>query len=152
MKQYGCRMADRTTSSITIGADRSTVMAVIADFPSYPRWAGQVKAARILSTGPDGRPATVRFVLDAGVISDEYTLGYTWYGDEAVDWKIVEAGKMVSGLTGSYRLAETGGGTEVTYELAVDLKVPMIGMIKRKAEKVIVDTALKGLKKRVETP
>ncbi|MGC5013895.1 SRPBCC family protein [Streptosporangium sp. DT93] len=144
-------MADRTTSSITIGADRSTVMAVIADFPSYPGWAGQVKAARVLSEGADGRPETVRFVLDAGVINDEYTLRYTWHGDESVDWVIAEAGKMVSGLTGSYRLAEVGGGTEVTYELAVDLKVPMIGMIKRKAEKVIIDTALKGLKKRVET-
>ncbi|MFI6450836.1 SRPBCC family protein [Streptosporangium amethystogenes] len=144
-------MADRTTSSITIGADRSTIMAVIADFPSYPQWAGQVKSARILSTEEDGRPATVRFVLDAGVISDEYTLRYTWGGDESVDWSIAEAGKMLSGLTGSYRLTGAGGGTQVTYELAVDLKVPMIGMIKRKAEKVIVDTALKGLKKRVET-
>ncbi|MFC7587576.1 hypothetical protein ACFQYP_30740 [Nonomuraea antimicrobica] len=38
----------------------------------------------------------------------------------------------------------------MTYELAVDLSVPMIGLIRRKAEKVIVDTALKGLKKRVE--
>ena len=51
VKQYGCPMADRTTSSIKIGADRSTIMTVIADFPSYPEWAGQVKAARILSTG-----------------------------------------------------------------------------------------------------
>ncbi|GAA3118427.1 SRPBCC family protein [Streptosporangium carneum] len=145
-------MADRTTSNITIGADRSTVMKVIADFAAYPEWAGQVKSARILSTGEDGLPATVRFALDAGVINDEYTLGYTWHGEDSVDWSVVEAGKMVSGLTGSYRLAETGGGTEVTYELAVDLKVPMIGMIRRKAEKVIIDTALRGLKKRVESP
>ncbi|MDP9845233.1 SRPBCC family protein [Streptosporangium lutulentum] len=144
-------MADRTTSSITIGAGRSTIMTVIADFGSYPEWAGQVKSARVLSTGEDGRPATVRFVLDAGVISDEYTLGYTWRDEDAVDWSVVEPGKMVSQLTGSYRLADVGSGTEVTYELAVDLKVPMIGMIKRKAEKVIIDTALKGLKKRVET-
>ncbi|WP_424534738.1 SRPBCC family protein [Sphaerisporangium viridialbum] len=143
-------MADRTTSSITIGAAPSTITAVIADFATYPEWAGQVKSAKVLSVGDDGRPATVRFVLDAGVISDEYTLAYRWRGDEAVDWDIAEPGKMVSALTGSYRLAEAGGRTEVTYELAVDLKVPMIGMIKRKAEKVIVDTALKGLKKRVE--
>ncbi|MFF5204748.1 SRPBCC family protein [Streptosporangium sp. NPDC000396] len=143
-------MADRTTSSITIGADRSTVITVIADFASYPEWAGQVKSAQVLSTGEDGRPAMVRFTLDAGIISDEYTLGYTWNGEESVAWKVAEEGKMVSGLTGSYRLADTGDGTEVTYELAVDLKVPMIGMIKRKAEKVIIDTALKGLKKRVE--
>jgi hypothetical protein len=143
-------MADRTTSSITVGADRAAVMAVIADFAAYPEWAGQVKEAEVLSTGADGRPETVRFVLDAGVISDAYTLGYTWQDDESVRWQVVEPGKMLAELAGSYQLADTGTGTEVTYELSADLKVPMIGMIKRKAEKVIVDTALKGLKKRVE--
>ncbi|WP_285778223.1 SRPBCC family protein [Microtetraspora sp. NBRC 13810] len=143
-------MADRTTSSITIAADRPAVLAVIADFPAYPEWATQVRSAEVLSTGDDGLPATVRFALDAGVISDQYTLGYDWR-DGVVGWRIVEAGKMLSGLTGSYRFADAGGGTEVTYELAVDLKVPMLGMVRRKAEKVIVDTALKGLKKRVET-
>jgi polyketide cyclase/dehydrase/lipid transport protein len=143
-------MADRTTSSITIDAGRDAVMAVIADLPAYPEWAGQVKSAEVLSTGPGGLPENVRFVLDAGVISDTYTLGYTWQGDDGVSWQVVEPGKMVSDLRGSYRLAEAGSGTEVTYELTVDLSVPMIGLIKRKAEKVIVDAALKGLKKRVE--
>ncbi|GII76075.1 cyclase [Sphaerisporangium rufum] len=146
-------MADRTTSSVTVEAAPAAVMAVIADFPSYPEWAGQVKSAEVRTTGADGRPATVRFVLDAGVISDEYTLAYRWDGDRAVDWEMVEAGRMMSGLTGGYRLADAAGApgaTEVTYELAVDLKVPMIGMVRRKAERVIVDTALRGLKKRVE--
>lgn len=127
-------------------------MAVIADFPAYPEWAGQVKKTEVLETGADGRATRVRFVLDAGVISDDYVLGYDWDEDAGVTWRMVEAGKMLSGLTGSYRLTDDdGGGTEVTYDLAVDLKVPMIGMIKRKAEKVIVDTALKGLKRRVES-
>ncbi|MBN6057061.1 SRPBCC family protein [Nonomuraea sp. RK-328] len=143
-------MADRTTSSIVIDADRPGVMAVIADFPAYPEWAGQVKGAEVLTTGADGRAETVRFTLDAGVISDTYTLGYTWHDDESVSWQVVEPGKMVAELAGSYLLSEVGTGTEVTYELAVELKVPMIGMLRRKAEKVIVDTALKGLKKRVE--
>jgi hypothetical protein len=38
----------------------------------------------------------------------------------------------------------------VTYQLAVELNMPMLGMFRRKAEKVIIDTALKELKKRVE--
>ena len=53
-------------------------------------------------------------------------------------------------MTGGYSLAEGSRGTEVTYDLSVDLRVPMLGMLKRKAEKVIIDTALKGLKARVE--
>ncbi|WP_343951159.1 SRPBCC family protein [Nonomuraea longicatena] len=143
-------MADRTSSSITVAAGRARVMAVISDFPAYPEWAGQVKSAEVVDPGDDGRASRVRFVLDAGVISDSYTLGYTWDDDSSVRWTVVEQGKMIAELAGSYVLAERDGSTEVTYELAVDLKVPMIGMIRRKAEKVIVDTALKGLKKRVE--
>ena len=48
-------------------------------------------------------------------------------------------------------LRSTGTGTDVTYRLMVDLKIPILGMLRRKAEKVIIDTALKGLKKRVES-
>lgn len=143
-------MSDRTKSSIMIGADRSTVLAVIADFPAYPEWAGQVKSAVVLDEDAEGRPSLVKFVLDAGVISDEYTLAYEW-DESGVGWHIADSGRMVSELVGSYRLTERDGGTEVVYELAVDLKVPILGMIKRKAEKVIIDTALKGLKKRVES-
>jgi hypothetical protein len=53
-------------------------------------------------------------------------------------------------MNGSYALEDLGDSTRVTYQLMVDLKIPMIGMLKRKAEKVIVDTALKELKKRAE--
>ena len=57
---------------------------------------------------------------------------------------------MQKSQQGSYVLTPRGGDTEVTYHLAVDLAIPMLGMFKRKAEKVIMDTALKELKKRVE--
>ena len=51
---------------------------------------------------------------------------------------------------GSYVLRPDGAATEVTYSLTVDLAIPMLGMLKRKAERVIMDTALKELKRRVE--
>ena len=57
---------------------------------------------------------------------------------------------LLKALEGAYTLAPKGDGTEVTYELAVDLMVPMIGLLKRKAERRLTDTALKDLKKRVE--
>ena len=38
----------------------------------------------------------------------------------------------------------------MTYSLAVELAIGMLGMFKRKAEKMIMDTALKELKRRVE--
>jgi hypothetical protein len=143
-------MADRTSSSIVIGMPRKYVMAVIADFPAYPEWATGVRSTEVLSSS-DGRAVTVRFTLDAGVIKDSYVLGYDWDGDAVVRWNLAEAGSVISEMTGGYELAERGEGTEVIYELTVGIKVPMIGMLKRRAEKVIIDTALKGLKSRAET-
>ncbi|MEU3569562.1 SRPBCC family protein [Kitasatospora sp. NPDC036755] len=143
-------MAEHTRSSITIDATPATVMAVIADFAAYPAWTGEVKEIEVLETGEDGRAAQVRLLLDAGAIRDEHVLAYTWDGDREVSWTLVRS-QMLRSLDGSYTLAPLAGGrTEVTYQLAVDVKIPMLGMIKRKAEKVIIDRALAGLKKRVE--
>lgn len=143
-------MAEQTTSSIIVNAVPADIMDVIADFEAYPDWADSVRETEVLSTGKDGRPKQVRFRVDAGAISDEYTLDYTWAPTE-VRWTLVEA-KMLKGMDGAYVLDEQGdGGTEVTYRLAVEISIPMIGLLKRKAEKVIIDTALKGLKKRVES-
>ncbi len=142
-------MADQSTQSITVDAPAADVMAVIADFPAYPQWVAAAKQVEVLETGSDGRARQVHFVLDAGAVKDEYVLDYTWDDDRAVSWTLVK-GQMQKRQEGSYTLEETGGRTEVTYRIAIDLSIPMLGMIKRKAEKVIVDTALKGLRKRVE--
>jgi ribosome-associated toxin RatA of RatAB toxin-antitoxin module len=143
-------MAEQTTSSIVIDAEPAAVMAVISDFDAYPEWAQGVKKADVVADGGDGRPEQVYFELDASPIKDAYTLQYDWHGDSSVHWTLAE-GRMLKAMDGSYELADRGGSTEVTYRLAVDISIPMIGMLKRKAEKVIIDTALKGLKKRVES-
>ncbi|MEQ6901167.1 SRPBCC family protein [Nocardioides sp. YIM 152588] len=148
-------MAEQTSSSILIEAPAADVMAVIADFPAYPEWAKGVRVAEVRSTFDQGeaggRAREVFFSLDVSPIKDEYTLRYRWHGDERVTWDLVE-GKMLRSLEGAYLLRETGtGATEVTYRLALDVSIPLIGMLKRKGEKILIDTALKGLKKRVET-
>ncbi len=143
-------MADKTSSTMTIGVPRPTVMAVIADFAAYPQWASGVRAAEVLAGGPGGRADRVRFTLDAGAIRDSYVLAYTWHDDEEVHWELAERGTAVTEMSGAYLLTETGAGTEVTYQLAVGLAMPMPGLLRRRAEKTIIDTALKGLRSRAE--
>ncbi len=147
-------MADQTTSSIVVDAPPAAVMDVIADFPAYPQWAKGVKVAEITTPGAGGaadRAREVFFKLDVAPVKDEYTLAYDWDGDRQVTWTLVE-GKMLRSLDGAYVLRDQGNGTtDVTYRLALDVSIPMIGMIKRKGEKILIDTALKGLKQRVES-
>ena len=141
-------MADRTESTIVIEATSSAILDVIADLNSYPQWSEGIASVDVLETDKN-RPTLARFVLDAGMIKDTSELSYSWKSD-FVEWHLVDA-TVLSLMDGSYSLRDLGdGGTEVAYALTVDIKIPMLGMMKRMAEKTIIDTALKGLKARVE--
>ena len=143
-------VADRTAQTIFIGADPRTVMDVIADIGSYPEWVSEYTETEVLETDSEGYPRVARLVLEAAVLRDTMVLEYEWPADrQSVRWSLVSS-TLLKALDGAYRLAPNGTGTDVTYELAVDLLVPMIGLLKRKAERRLTETALKDLKKRVE--
>jgi hypothetical protein len=145
-------MADTSTQSILVQAPPGRVAAVICDFPRYPEWADAMKQVEVLSEYEDGYAARVRFVIDAGVMADDYTLEYAYADDlSRIEWQLVAPSKTQKAQQGSYDLRETGGGTTVTYTLEVELSIGMLGMFRRKAEKMIMDTALKQLKRRVES-
>ena len=140
-------MADQTSGSIDIAAPPEAVMAVISDVEQYPAWVDSMSSAEIL-TSVDDRPETVRMVLDHPVVQDDYVLRYAW-GSAAVSWRLVE-GHLLKTMDGSYTVEPKGAGSTVTYRLSVNANLPMIGMFRRKAERTIIDGALKGLKRRVE--
>jgi ribosome-associated toxin RatA of RatAB toxin-antitoxin module len=141
-------VADQASSSITIDASPEAVLAVIRDVEAYPQWTGGISKAVVVKPGAEG-PATVTFSMNQSGLSDEYTLNYAWKPD-GVAWTLAEPTKLQKSQAGSYQLVAEGGSTKVTYLLTMDIKVPMIGMMKRKAEKMIIQSALKELKKRVE--
>jgi ribosome-associated toxin RatA of RatAB toxin-antitoxin module len=141
-------VAERTESSITINAAPDAVLDVIADLPSYPLWSEGVRSVEVLEH--DGsRPLRARFSVDSGAIKDTYVLAYDWAQDR-VTWYLVEAG-LLSAMDGEYRVETVPEGTLVTYRLGVELSIPMIGLIRKKAERVVIDTALRGLKHWVES-
>jgi hypothetical protein len=146
-------MADTSTQSIRVSAPMSRVAAVICDFPRYPEWAGAMKQVEVVEEYEDGYAARVRFVLDAGVMTDDYTLEYAYAEDlSRIEWELVAPSKTQKSQRGSYDLVDEGDGTTTgTYTLEVELSIGMLGMFRRKAEKMIMDTALRELKRRVES-
>ncbi|MEU5564624.1 SRPBCC family protein [Micromonospora musae] len=147
-------MADTSTQSIVIDAPPEQVAAVICDFARYPEWSEAMRRVEVVEEYEDGYASQVRFVIDAGVLADEYVLEYAYAEDlSRIEWHLVAPSKMQRSQRGSYDLVgEPGGTTTVTYTLEVELSVGMLGMFRRKAEKMIMDTALKQLKRRVEAP
>lgn len=145
-------MAETSTQSIVIAAPRARVVEVICDFARYPEWVSAAKRVEVVEEYEDGYASQVRFVLDAGVVQDEYTLVYEYAEDlSRVEWHLAAPSKIQKAQDGSYDIEENPDGTStVTYTLSVELSIGMLGMFKRKAEKMIMDTALRELKRRVE--
>jgi uncharacterized membrane protein len=129
-------------------ADRCWDVAV--DFESYPEWARDVKEIKVLERDAEGRGSRVEYRVAALGKSIRYVLQYDYSGaPESFSWKLVE-GDMLRSLDGTYRFEAQGDATRVHYDLAVDLTMPLPGLVKRRAASLIMGTALKELKKQVE--
>ena len=143
-------MADRATEHMTISAPPDTVWSVVVDFPSYCEWAGDLKSVEVLESDQQGRATKVRFRAAAMGHSTSYTLAYDYTdAPHALSW-VLDEGDITRKLDGTYVFDGDGDTTDVTYTLEVELKVPLLGFIKRRAEQRILHTALRDLRARAE--
>lgn len=134
---------------MTVSASPDEVMDVIVDLGSYPEWADGVKHVEIHETDDEGRPVEATFEVDAQVQRVTYRLRYT-HETNRLSWRLIDS-NVLTQLDGIYDLQDRGSGTtEVEYVIEADISIPMPGFIKKRAAKVILNTGLRGLKRRVE--
>ena len=146
-------MADQATQTIEIDAAPERVFEVLLDLDAYPTWARDLKGVAVESRDDQGRARDVTFRAAAMGRSTSYTLRYS-YDDQPrrMTWELVR-GDITRRIDGSYTLEPVPGSpdrTSVTYDLTVDLIVPLPGFVKRRAEAKIINAALRELKAHVE--
>jgi uncharacterized membrane protein len=143
-------MADEARESIHVEAPPEQCYAVAIDFDRYPDWATDVKAIEVLDRDPEGRGTRVRYEISALGKTLGYILAYD-YADApgGFSWELEKA-DYLKRLDGSYRFDAADGGTRVGYVLSVDVTLPLPGFMKRAAAGMIVDNAMKQLKRYVE--
>ncbi len=143
-------MAEQASQTTTIAAPPDRVWAIAADFATYPEWAKDVKDVVVRTRDQDGRPVEVEYRASALGRSTHYTLSYDYSSaPSALAWKLVR-GDIMSTIDGAYHFQPTAdGGTEVRYDLTIELVVPLPGFVKRRAEVRILNT-VRELKARAE--
>lgn len=142
-------MAEGTFSTLEIDASAEILYDVAADVAAYPEWASGVKDVEVLDLDSEGRVDRAQFVLEGFVKEISYVLKYTHDRPNNLSW-VAEESEDLRMLEGSYQFSPSdSGATEVVYSLTVEPKFIVPGFIRRQAEKQIVTTALRGLRKRV---
>jgi ribosome-associated toxin RatA of RatAB toxin-antitoxin module len=143
-------MADEAHEHIQVDADPLDCFDLATDFESYPAWATDVKEATVLERDAAGRPSRVQYRAAAIGRTIRYVLDYDFEEAPcAFSWRLVE-GDMVRAIDGRYAFTPTETGTKVTYDLRVDLSIPLPGVVKRKAASRITGAALHDLKRVAE--
>jgi len=134
-------MAEQASQTTTIAAEPSRVWDIATDFEQYPVWAKDVKDVVIRTRDDAGRPIEVEYRASALGRSTHYTLGYDYSEAPSVlSWHL-QRGDIMSRLDGAYHFAEAAdGGTEVRYDLTIELVVTLPGFVKRRAEVRILGT------------
>ncbi len=146
-------MIDEMTMTTVVTASPEDCYALISDIEHYPDWATDVSSATVIESDPDGRAVQASFRVDALGRSARYTLAYDHCeAPHRISWKLVD-GDVVKQLDGRYEFNSTAepGRTEVLYQLALELAVPLPGFVKRRAERRIAHTALADFAARLES-
>ena len=146
-------MEEQVTERMIIRGSPDECYGVLTAFDRYPDWAADIKSVSVDEFDEAGRATLVTFRAAAFGRSTSYTLRYE-YGEAPFELSWIQVhGDITRRLDGSYQLLPSGDdSTEIVYHLVVDLKVPLPGFVKRRAEGRIMGTALRELKARVEGP
>ena len=142
--------AEGTVQRVEVSTEPQHVYEVALDIEAYPSWADGVKSVAVVEEDEYGRPLKADFVVDAMVKEVAYTLEYDFNYDNGFAWSAIP-NDDIKMLEGRYEFNDLDAGeTEVVYALRIDPAFTLPGFLRKQAEKQIVGTALRGLKKRAE--
>jgi len=144
-------MSDLSTSTITIDAPIDAVRAILFDLAAYPTWSTAIKSAEVKATDDQGRATSLKVSIDAGMMKDRVLLNYDWSAaPDRLEFSLEDA-DLLTAMNGAYITKEIDADTtSVTYELGVEVSMPIPAMMRTKAEKATIDQALAQLKEHAE--
>jgi len=144
-------MSEFSKSTITIDAPIADVQKALFELDKYPEWSSQIKSAEALAHDDQGRITKIKMSIDAGMMKDRPTLDYDWSSAPAKLSFSLDDADLLTGMDGAYSFKSIDEDTtELTYELAVSLSMPVPAMMRQKAEKATIDAALSQLKAHLE--
>jgi hypothetical protein len=144
-------MAEFSKSTISIDAPIAAVQEALFALDKYPEWSSQIKSAEALARDEQGRITKVKMSIDAGMMKDRVLLNYDWSAaPDRLEFSLEDA-DLLTAMNGAYiTKAIDADTTSVTYELGVEVSMPIPAMMRTKAEKATIDQALAQLKEHAE--
>ena len=144
-------MSQYSEATVEIEAPLAEVANALFAVEGYSTWMSSIKKSEVTERDDQGRPTKATLSIDAGVMKDRPILDYDWSAAPAeLSFSLDEADLMTT-MNGKYILkALDEDTTQVTYQLGVEISMPVPRMMIAKTEQNTIDTALAELKAHLE--
>jgi len=144
-------MSQHSEATVEIQAPLSEVTAALLAVEGYSTWMSSIKKSEVTERDDQGRPIKATLSIDAGVMKDRPTLDYDWSAAPAELSFSLDEADLMTAMNGKYILKSVDEDTtQVTYQLGVEISMPVPRMMIAKTEKNTIDTALAELKAHLE--
>jgi ribosome-associated toxin RatA of RatAB toxin-antitoxin module len=136
-----------TTVEVAAGAD--SIMAIVADFESYPQWNEEIQGCWVLARYDDGRPSQLR--LDVVVLGQAGTfISAVYYPGENEIYTVLQQGDHFDKQEQKFSVVAMGPMSLLTVDLDVETKLPLPNPMVKKAIGDTLDYLAGNLKARAE--
>lgn len=129
------------SKTLEVEADAGTILAIVADFESYPDWNDEVKGAWVLARYDDGRPSQLRIDTEIQGHGGTYIQAVYYPGPGQIQ-TVMQAGELFSKQEQLFSVVGMGPVSLLTVDLDVETSIPGVpaAMVKK-----IVNDALDHL-------
>ena len=144
-------MSEYSSGSTTVEASVEAVFEILKDLRSYPSWSASIKSVEVSESDAAGNPTKATMKVEAGVLKDRVSLDYDWSKAPSEISFTMEEANLLTEMSGIFTIkAIDPDTTEVTYQLKVDLSMPVPDITRKKQEQATIQQELTKLKTRAE--
>ncbi|HTZ12781.1 MAG TPA: SRPBCC family protein [Mycobacterium sp.] len=137
------------SKTVEVDADAASILAIVADFESYPQWNDGVKGLWVLARYDDGRPSQLRLDAKYEAIEDSL-IQAVYYPSPTQIQTVLQQGNLFKKQEQLFSVVDMGGSSLLTVDLDVEPSMPIPApMVKTMANNVL-DYLAENLKKRAE--
>jgi ribosome-associated toxin RatA of RatAB toxin-antitoxin module len=137
------------SKTVEVAAPAESIMAIVADFESYPLWNEEIKGCWVLARYEDGRPSQLR--LDVVVQGQSGTfITAVYYPDENQIYTVLQQGDHLEKQDQKFSVVPIGATSLLTVDLDVETKLPIPKPMVKKAIGDTLDYLADNLKARAE--
>jgi ribosome-associated toxin RatA of RatAB toxin-antitoxin module len=137
------------SKTVEVSASADSILAIVADFESYPQWNKEIKGLWVLARYDDGRPSQLR--LDAKYEAIEDTLiQAVYYPNPNQIQTIMQQGNLFKKQEQLFSVVETGATSLLTVDMDVEPSLPIPAPMVKTLVGNVLDYLAENLKQRAE--